>query len=301
MSTHRCPELRPSRAPRVSAALAALVLAAGGWLGRGAAPAAGAAPRPTVDVTGATRIEYDDAAARWVFRGARVVLTRGDVRVEAPEILYAERDREVQLPAGGMVRTAALEVYADHMRADLRSRHVTADGRVHGRFAAEGETAMTGTFTAGHAEADDRPDLRRFVATGGVVVQQPDRRLSGDRVVYDQSAGRGTVDGGAELTRGGDRLQAEHIVADLERHEATAEVGVVLERRDMTASADHGAYSEARQTAVLTGHVVMHHAQDTMTADRITVLLDQHTAIADGHVELVAYPEGGAAPPGGRP
>src|SRR5262245_38021981 len=111
-STHRCARLK---AKRSAAAGACLVIAAAALM-RVPAPAAGAPPSPSpppVEVTGATRIEYDDASQQWDFRGAPVIVSRGTTRVEAPVILYTERTREVTLPAGGLVATPTLEVRAD--------------------------------------------------------------------------------------------------------------------------------------------------------------------------------------------
>ncbi len=228
-----------------------------------------------------------------MFRGPRVVVVRGTLRIEAPEVRYAERVHEVTLPSGGTVSTPTLEVTADHLLANLRTRHVTAEGRVAGRFSDEADPKTWGTFTAHRVEVDDRPEQRQFVATGRVVIVREDRRLSGDRVVYDHQTQQGTVDGQAELARGSDRLRADHVFADLRRHEARADDHVLLDQDDIHGAADHATYNELDQTAVLLGNVKILRNRDTLTADRATVLLDRHTAIAEGHVEVVAYPEGG--------
>src|SRR5437879_13527790 len=51
---------------------------------------------PPIDVSGASTIEYEDAAQEWVFRGAQVVIVRGTVRIEAPEILYRAGARQIE-------------------------------------------------------------------------------------------------------------------------------------------------------------------------------------------------------------
>jgi len=240
-------------------------------------------------VTGATRIEYDDAARLWTFSGPRVVIVRASVRVEAPEIAYSERVREVVLPVGGAVLTPTLEVTADRLATLLDARHVTAEGHVAGRFAEEAPEKRWGTFSADRVEVDDRPDLRQIVATGQVVVQRDDRRLRGDRIVYNHGAQQGTADGHAELAQGSDTLRAEHVFADLGRHEAAADDDVVLDHGDMHGSADHATYTDRPQTAVLWGHARVLRGRDTLTADRVTMLVDRDTVIAEGHVQIVAY------------
>jgi lipopolysaccharide export system protein LptA len=252
---------------------------------------AAAAPLP-LEVTGATRIEYDDASQQWGFHGARVVVVRGTLRVEGPEIRYAERVREVTLPSRGTVSTPTLEVTADRLVANLQTRHITADGDVAGRFSDEEEPRTWATFNAHRVEADDRPEHRQLVATGEVVIVREDRRLSGDRVMYDGRTQQGTVDGQADLAQGPDHLRADHVFVDLRRHEATADDHVLLDHAEIHGSADHATYHEPDETAVLSGNVQIVRGGDTLTADQATVLLGRHTVIAEGHVHVVASPDG---------
>lgn len=295
-----------ARSAIVAAALAGAALWGVPALPGGSVPAARGAqpgPPPALEVTGATRIEYDDAARQWNFRGAPVVVARGTTRIEAPQILYVERTREVTLPAGGRVATPELELQADRIVANLSSRHIAADGRVAGRFADEEDSSnapagrrIWGTFAAARVELDDRPALRQIVATGQVVVVRDDRRISGDRVVYNLGTRQGRIDGHAEMGQGGDRLlRADRVVADLGRRTAEADGHVLLDNGDLHGSADHATYSEPEQRAVLSGRVRVLRGRDTVSADLATVLLDQKTAIAEGHVEVVAHP-GGASP-----
>jgi lipopolysaccharide export system protein LptA len=253
---------------------------------------AAAAPLP-LEVTGATRIEYDDSSRQWVFHGARVVVVRGTLRIEAAEIRYAERVREVTLPSRGTVSTPTLEVTADRLMANLQTRHITADGDVAGRFSDVEEPKTWATISAHRVEADDRPEQRQLVATGQVVIVREDRRLSGDRVMYDGRTQQGTVDGQAELAQGADHLRADHVFADLRRHEARADDHVQLDHDEMHGSADHATYHEPDETAVLLGNVKIVRGGDTLTADRATVLLGRHTVIAEGRVQVVTSPEGG--------
>jgi lipopolysaccharide export system protein LptA len=267
-------------------------------------PAAGAAAPPSappVEVTGATRIEYDDASQQWNFRGAPVIVSRGATRIEASVILYAERTREVTLPAGGLVATPTLEVRANRIATNLASRHLTAEGHVTGRFTDENGSSPAptappewGTFAADRVELDDSAARKQIVATGQVVVVRGDRRLSGDRIVYNHVTRQGIIDGHADVARGADRLQADYVLADLGRNTAEANGHVLLDHGEVHGSADRATYSEPEQRAVLSGHVKLLQGGDTLTADLATVLLDRDTAIAEGNVELVAYPEGGS-------
>jgi lipopolysaccharide export system protein LptA len=272
-------------------------------LGRAPLPAAGAAPPPSppIEVTGATRIEYDDASQQWSFRGAPVTVSRGTTRIEAPAILYAERTREVTLPAGGLVATPTLEVRADRIATSLSRRHLTAEGHVAGRFTDEDGSSTAraappewGTFGAERVELDDSAARKQIVATGQAVVVWGDRRLSGDRIVYNHGTRQGSIDGHADMARGTDRLRADYVFADLGRSTAEANGHVLLDHGAVHASADRATYSEPVQRAVLSGRVKLLRGRDTLTADLATVLLDRETAIAEGNVELVAYPEGGS-------
>jgi lipopolysaccharide export system protein LptA len=279
--------------------------------GQPAAPSvpkdAGTATSPPIDISGADRIEYDDATQEWVFRGARVVVTRGTMRLEAPEILYHAGDRQVVLPRGGTLATPTFEVTADRLVTLFATRHITTEGHVNGRFLQEEEPSSTPaappggntpaggkwvTFTANQIEADDRPDARQIIATGQVVIVREDGQLRGDRVTYNRITQQGAADGNAELVRGSDRLRADHVVADLSRREAEARDHVVLEHGDLRGSADHATYAEGTQTAVLSGHVAVFRGRDTLTAERATVYLDRHLAVVEGHAQIVAYPQG---------
>jgi len=242
-----------------------------------------------VEVTGATRIEYDASARRWAFIGPRVVIVRASVWVEAGEIVYHELTREVVLSRDAAVFTPTLEVTADRMTSLLDAQHVTAEGHVAGRFAGEAPQQRWGTFSADRVEVDDRADLQQIVAAGQVVVQGDGRRLRGDRIVYNRLTQQGTADGHVELAQGRDSLRAGHVFADFTRRLAAADDDVLLDYGDIHGSADHATYSGEEQTAVLWGHVRVLRSRDTLTADRVTAFLDRDATIAQGHVRLVAY------------
>src|SRR5579864_860410 len=249
-----------------------------------------AAPTPAVSpiqVSGATRAEYDDAAQEWVFRGPQVVVVRGTLRIAAPLIRYNAAAHLLEVAARGTVTTPTLEVAADRMTASLATRHVTAVGSVAGRFEDGSAAAAPGgadwtTFSADAVELDDRPEARQFVATGHVVVVRRDQELRGDRVAYNRIAEQGAIDGHAEVIRGTSRLLADHVRTDQGRGTAQADDHVVLEQEGMRGVADHATYARDTQTAVLLGHVTVTRGRDVLTADRATVRLDQHTALAEG-------------------
>jgi lipopolysaccharide export system protein LptA len=274
------------RSPPATAILTALVL---GTLAGVPRPVA-AAPTPAVspiEVSGATRAEYDDAAQEWVFRGTRVVVVRGTLRIAAPLIRYNAVAHLLEVASRGTVTTPTLEVAADRMTASLATRHVTAAGNVAGRYedgpaAPPAGPADWTTFSADAVELDDRPDARRFVATGRVVVVRRDQELRGDRVAYDRVAEQGAIDGHAEVIRGTSRLFADHVRTDQGRGTAQADDHVVLEQEEMRGVADHATYTRDTQTTVLLGHVTVTRGRDVLTADRATVRLDQHTAVAEG-------------------
>ena len=312
---------------RLKAIGAALIVVGLGCLpdaGALAAPAAG--PRspapPPIDVSGASTIEYEDAAQEWVFRGAQVVIVRGTVRIEAPEILYRAGARQIEVLGGGTISTPTFEVGADRIVAMLPTRHVMASGSVRGRFLSEaaaagdaagrgdaaaqgegspgGDVAQDGrwaTFSAETVEADDRPDAGQIVATGQVAVLRGNQQLRADRIVYDRMTRQGTADGHAMLAQGADRLQADHLVADLDRGEAEARDHVMLEGEDMRGVADHATLSQRAQTIALDGHVILYRGRARLEAERATILVAEHTTIAEGHPAKII--SGAAAPPPG--
>lgn len=255
----------------------------------------GTAPRPPVpvDVAGAERIEYDAATEEYTFVGADVVVTRGDERLEAPEIRYDGAKRRAVLPRHGKITSPTMGMEADALTADLGIRHVLAEGHVRGRFLDAGVWAAV---TAARIEADDRPELRRVDAAGDAaaeaVVVRGDQELRGSRIVYDRSSQHGTVEGRAVALRGGDRLEADHIEGDLAARNGEAAGHVVLDRAavHMHGTADRATYSGSADTIVLIGHAVVTRDRDSLAADQITVHLKENRAVADGHPKIVAYP-----------
>jgi lipopolysaccharide transport protein LptA len=263
-----------------------------------AGPAPESAPHPPfpVDVAGADRIEYDAGTEEYVFIGADVVVTRGDERLEAPEIRYDGAKRRAVLPVHGSITSPTMRMEADTLTADLGVRHVLAEGHVTGRFLDDGVWA---TLTAARIEADDRPDLRRVDAAGGAgaeaVVVRGDEELHGSRIVYDRTSQHGSVEGRAIALRGGDRLEADHIEGSLATRDGEATGHVVLERTaggaHVHGTADRATYSGSADTVVLMGHAVVTRDRDSLAADQITVHLTENRAVADGHPKIVAYPQ----------
>ena len=282
------------------AAATALGWAAPSGLAVAPPPAAGGGtqiPAP-VQVSGASRIEYDDSSQEWLLTGQHVVAVRDTMRLEAPEIRYNGRTRQFNMPQRGTVSAPTFEITADRIVANLLARHATAEGNITGRFrlfappvhAVETAALPWTTFQADQMVADDRPDARQIVATGGVIVVREDQQLHGDRVVYNRGAAQATVDGHADLVFGADRLRADHIAADLPRRHAEADGHVLLDGEEMHGSADQGTYTGDDRTAVLSGHVVITRGRDTLTADRVTVHVNERTAIAEGHPQVSGYP-----------
>ncbi len=246
-------------------------------------------PPVPVDVAGADRIEYDAATQSYVFLGAHVVVTRGDQKLESSEIHYDGAKRRAVLPHHGTMSSPTMGLEADAITADFGTRHLLAEGDVHGKFLDKGVWA---TVTAARVEADDRPDLRRVDASGDAVVIRGDQQLRGSRIVYDRTTQHGTVEGRAVAVRGGDRLEADHIEGNLETNDGEATGHVVLDRpaTHMHGTADRATYSGATDTVVLTGHAVVTRDRDRLEGDRVTVHLRTNSAVADGHPKIVAYP-----------
>jgi len=267
----------------------AVILAAGAGLAPEAAGGSAESP-PPLEITGATLVEYDARTQQYTFRGPRVVIVRGDQRLEAPIVLYNAAARRVVLPEGGMVSTPTMQMTADQMTADLGARHVVAEGHVAARMLDEG---VWTTLRAARVIADDASALQRAEASGDVAAARGDQELRGDRILYDRRSQHGTVDGHAQFTRGGDRMLADHVDADLAAREAEATGHVLLEREGegMRGSADRATYSERARIAVLSGHAVLTRKQDMVSAEQITMHLDRNVVVAEGHPRIVAFPQ----------
>lgn len=265
-------------------ALVILLLVSGG-LGEAASGSG-----PAIEVTGAQVATYDGRTRQYVFRGPRVVVTRGEHRLEAPEVLYDAGSGRVVLPRRGRVSTPTAELEADRLEADLRARHLVGAGDVVGRFL-DGETWVE--LRASSVEADDRIGHRRAEARGDVRIHRGQEELRGEIVSYDLEARRALVEGGAVLMRGQDRLQADRIMADLASRRAEAAGHVALDRPEeaLHATSEDALYEEATDTAVLWGHVTVRRGDDVLRSDRVTAAFREHLVISDGHVQLTARPQ----------
>jgi lipopolysaccharide transport protein LptA len=251
---------------------------------------------PPIHVDGASVIQYDAVTQQYLFRGPRVVATRGSQRLVAPEIRYDGVDRRAVLPRGGTISTPTMALSADLITAELDARHLLADGHVTGRMLDRG---VWTSLAADRVEVDDRPDVRRAVATGDVVVARAGEEVRGDRLTYDRLAGHGEIDGHVVMTRGEDRLQADRIIVDLGTNDAEALGHVILDRRSrrVRGTADRATYDRDGQTATLSGHARLTRGQDVLTADEITMDLTRNLAVADGHPQIIAYPQPGESIP----
>lgn len=231
---------------RLLATLAAVALVA--------APAAAQPGRGAgIEVTGATSVTFDQPAGVWTFRGAPVVVRRGSLTLRAPLIRYRVGPRRLDASDGAELEVEDLVLRAPGLAAYLQESLAVTNGRTRGAASWRGRQTA---FEGDRIRAWWRD--RRALATGSVVLQQPNARVTADQIELDQNA------------------QA-----------AVATGSVVVEQEDGRLSAGRVEFDQATQTAVATASPVLEVQGATITAPRVAAELDAHVVTATGGVHLV--------------
>lgn len=267
-----------------SSLIAAAVLTAVAAFAATPAPAQ-APPGPPglpIEVTGATLIEYDDAAGVLRAEGSPVVFTRGQTVVRAPRLRYDTRARMVT--ASGGVEVAEPGLFLRALDAELRM----ADDRI--RMSGDVRVRRVhddGTVTLSAALVEGLLATRRFIASGSVAVARDDWTVSGRRMDYNDHSRVAVVTGDPAARLKDVTMTAQTITVMLADERATGEGGVVLRRGDLVGRAPRVDISRRGNLAVLSGGAQVDRGSDRMTADVIEVDLDGGRATARGGARVI--------------
>ncbi|MGH2348980.1 MAG: LptA/OstA family protein, partial [bacterium] len=160
--------------PRAAMAAAAILVGL-------AAPAAAAQTGP-VEVTGATRVEIDEASGLWHLTGSPVTIRRGRVVLRAPKITYDTKRQVVEATGGVSYAEPGAEFASAAAKVWLAEERLAATGGVTGVLSgSDGETRLR----ADRVEASRA--RRQMTATGSVTLTRSGMTLTGARVDYDET------------------------------------------------------------------------------------------------------------------
>ncbi|MDR7483364.1 MAG: LptA/OstA family protein [Armatimonadota bacterium] len=257
-----------------AAVVAALVLLAAG----GAAAQAPARAGP-VELSGATRVELDDARGIWRAEGAPVELVRDGARLRAPRLRYDARAGVVAAEGGVEVAAPGVEARAERAELRLADEWLRASGDVR-------LTATQGEVRVRAPEVQGSLRTRRFVATGGVALARGEAVLTGRRVDYDDGARTAIATGEPELRLRETRLQAQTLVLLVDQERITGEGDVRVRRGDLLATAPRVDLRLREGAATLAGGARAQRGGDVIVAEEIVVALDGSSIVARGSPRL---------------
>ena len=211
----------------------------------------------------AERVRYD-ARTQTFYAEGNVMLSIGDLVVEAPQLRVDQRRRTVQATGGVVIRQPGTVLRGRELLYEISPRLAHVSGDV--RFEQDGTTMAAGrmTLNIGAQVVQSRDGVR--LAREGTTV-------TGDEMVAYLSTRRVEVAGRAVLVRPAavpsttqdraartlaaqdTRITAERLRFGWDANEAEAEGTVVLTQPDKTARAGKIVYSEARGVIELVGSV----------------------------------------------
>ncbi|HET8679188.1 MAG TPA: LptA/OstA family protein [bacterium] len=281
---------RNSRQVLTGATAAITVLAV---LAVGAVSAAAQAPVPAqrtpgplpVQITGATRVEYDEATGVWRVEGAPVTVTRGQTVMRAQRGRFDERARIVTVEGGVDVVEPGLSLRADAAELRLSDERIRARGNVRLVSTREGQSA---TLVA--PEAEGSLATRRFAATGGVSITRGEWTVTGRRVDYDDTDQVAVISGDPEVRFKDGVMTAETVTVWVAKEQARGEGTIRLRRGDLTGSGRRVDMRLREQLATLSGAARVERGRDRLEAEEIEVELDRSRATARGAPRLTITP-----------
>lgn len=245
-------------------------------------------PQMPLEVTGATRVEFDDAAGVWRMEGTPVILTRRGATVRAPVVRYDIRSQIVIVSGGVTFADREIALSAAAMTVWLREERVLAEGGVTATVQQDGQPARLTCVRLAVFRTDGRA-----VASGGAVVRRGDMVLAGEVIEYEHRIGRAVARPSARMETADARLLADEIDARFRDEEISGRGSVILTYRDIEGRAARTVYRRRDNVAVLSGAAAVRLGQQTMTADTVSVDLAARRVIAAGTAHLVVSPVSG--------
>lgn len=247
-----------------------------------------------VEITGASRAEYDDRSGIWVLQGEEVFLKRGDLEVRAPLVRYNQKNR-VAFASGGVVvrsrdhelQAPEVEVFLEEERAVARDgatiKYSREDGETtlkadritawwgEGRAVAEGSVVVTSTEAAGEVPPEGRVTVttlnarrvevwdrgRQVVAEGSVTVHRGDTVLTGERLEVNDRQGTALASGSPWVRVKDVEGRAGVIEARTREEVVFLRGGVHITRGSLEATAPEGEIHRKEGWARLSGGVTL--------------------------------------------
>lgn len=250
-----------------------------------AAPGPATAQQPiSLDVTGATRVEFDDSAGIWDLLGNPVTVRRGPVVLHAPAIRYQTRDQIVIASSGVTYGDEMLTASAGIVTVWLRDGRAVAESDVQVTY--RGDEPVE--FRAARVELLQKP--RSLIASGAARLIRGRASITADQIAYEHTGRRAVASGSVQARTPEGMLGADRVEALLLAEELIADGHVVVTRGDLEGRAAHAVFRQQAGQAELSGGAVVHLGRNTIQAAVIAVDLQARRATATGGAHLVGYP-----------
>lgn len=247
--------------------------------------AAPAQPPPAlIEVTGATRVEFDDAAGVWELAGTPVIIARGPVILRAPAVRYDTKEQLVTAWGGVSYEDEMLAVAAASVTVWVLDERAVADGDVTAVYRGAEQVQLS----AARVELSGRP--ARTTASGGAVLIHQHGTVTADQIAYDDGIRQAVARGGAVAETSEGTLRADQITAFIGREEVVADGNVVITRGDLEGRSARAIMRQQTGVAELSGGAVVRWGPHVVSAAFITVDLRARRLDAGGGVHLVVYP-----------
>ena len=246
---------------------------------------AGAQGPAVVEITGASRAEFEEATGIWIAEGRPVTVTRGQTVLRASRVRYDQRARVVTADGGVELAEPGIILSADAAELRFTDERVRATGRVK-----VVSTRVDPPVELRALQVDGVLQARTFTAAGDVSLVQGDATLSGRRLDYDDAT-RVAVATGEPTARFKDAVVAAEIITLLlEQETLSAEGAATVRRGELTGSARRVEVRAREGTIRLTGDAQLTRGRDRVTADEIQAALDGSRIVTRGGSRVVVTP-----------
>lgn len=238
-----------------------------------------------VEITGASRVEFEEATGVWTAEGQPVTVTRGRTVLRASRIRYDQRARVVAAEGGAELTEPGISLAADAAELRLTDDRVRATGRVKVVSTREDPPVEVRAV-----EIDGILRTRTFTAAGDVSLTRGDATLSGRRLDYDDATRIAVATGDPAARFREAVVTAETITLAIEQETLRAEGAATVRRGELTGGARRVEVRSREGTIRLVGDAQLTRGPDRVTADEIQAALDGSRIVTRGGSRVVVTP-----------
>ncbi|TMJ13287.1 MAG: hypothetical protein E6G98_00910 [Bacillati bacterium ANGP1] len=237
-----------------------------------------------LDVTGATRVEFNDSVGVWELYGNPVTVRRGLVVLKAPAVRYNAKDQIVIASSGVSYGDQMLIASAGTVTVWLREGRAVAENDVQVAYRGVDPVDLRA------ARVELLQEQRSLIASGAARLARGSSAITADQIEYDHAARRAVAAGAVQARTPDGRLGADRVEARLATEEFIADGHVVVTRDTVEGHAAHAVFRQQAGQVELSGDALVHLGRNMVQAQVITIDLRARRVTATGRPHLVGYP-----------